>query len=91
VKTRIKELRARYGLTQAALAQLVNVRRETIIHLEKGRYTPSIKLGFLLACALKTSIDDLFIFEISDFSGSEIPHIHNFLQKQELDMNFPKS
>ena len=43
--TRIKELRARYGLTQEQLAVRVGVRRETIVFLEKGRYNPSLKLA----------------------------------------------
>ena len=37
MKTRIKELRARYNLTQAQLAEKVGVRRETIVFLEKGK------------------------------------------------------
>jgi len=39
-KTRIKELRARYDLTQDDLAKKVGVRRETILYLEKGKYNP---------------------------------------------------
>jgi len=35
--TRIKELRARYNLTQSDLAKMVNVRRETILYIEKGK------------------------------------------------------
>jgi len=61
-KTRIKELRARHDLTQEDLANLVNVRRETIVYLEKGRYNPSLKLAHDIARALKTSIDEVFIF-----------------------------
>lgn len=60
--TRIKELRARHGLTQEDLAKLVGVRRETIVYLEKGKYNPSLKLAYQVAKALKTTIDDLFIF-----------------------------
>jgi putative transcriptional regulator len=39
-KTRIKELRARYDMTQDDLARKVGVRRETILYLEKGKYNP---------------------------------------------------
>ncbi len=60
--TRIKELRARYNLTQEDLARKVGVRRETIIYLEKGKYNPSLKLAHDVAKALKTTIDELFIF-----------------------------
>ncbi|MDD1723891.1 MAG: helix-turn-helix transcriptional regulator, partial [Methanospirillum sp.] len=42
--TRIKEFRAREGMTQAELAEKVGVRRETIVFLEKGRYNPSLRL-----------------------------------------------
>jgi putative transcriptional regulator len=62
-KTRIKELRARYDLTQDDLARRVGVRRETILYLEKGKYNPSLLLARQIAKALKTTIDDLFIFE----------------------------
>ena len=63
VKTRIKELRARYDLTQEDLAKKVGVRRETILSIEKGNYYPSVKLAYEIAKVLKTTIDDLFIFE----------------------------
>lgn len=63
MRTRIKELRARYDLTQAELANRVGVRRETIVYLEKGKYNPSLKLAHDVAVALKTSIDELFLFE----------------------------
>ncbi|UCE37102.1 MAG: helix-turn-helix transcriptional regulator [Thermoplasmata archaeon] len=63
MKTRIKELRARYDLTQEDLAKMVGVRRETIIYLEKGKYNPSLKLAHDVAKSLKTTIDELFIFE----------------------------
>jgi len=63
IKTRIKELRARYDLTQEDLAQRVGVRRETIVFLEKGKYNPSLKLAYDISKALNTSIDELFIFE----------------------------
>jgi putative transcriptional regulator len=62
-KTRIKEFRARYDLTQEDLAKKVGVRRETILYLEKGKYNPSLKLAHDIAEILKTTIDDLFIFQ----------------------------
>ncbi len=63
MKTRIKEFRARYDLTQEDLAKKVGVRRETIVFLEKGKYNPSLKLAHDVAKALKTSIDELFILD----------------------------
>jgi putative transcriptional regulator len=59
----MKELRARYDLTQDDLAKKVSVRRETILYLEKGKYNPSLKLAHDIAKTLRTTIDDLFIFE----------------------------
>ena len=63
MKTRIKELRARYGMTQEELARKVGVRRETILFLEKGKYNPSLKLAHDVAKALKTTIEELFVFD----------------------------
>jgi putative transcriptional regulator len=63
MKTRIKEFRARYDLTQEDLARKIGVRRETIVFLEKGKYNPSLKLAYDVAKALKTTIDELFIFD----------------------------
>jgi putative transcriptional regulator len=66
MRTRVKELRARHDLTQDDLARIVGVRRETILYLEKGKYNPSLKLAHDVAKALKTTIDDLFIFDDED-------------------------
>lgn len=63
MKTRIKEFRARFDMTQEQLAAKVSVRRETIVFLEKGKYNPSLKLAHDVARALGTTIDELFIFE----------------------------
>jgi len=63
MKTRIKEMRARYNLTQDDLARKIGVRRETILFIENGKYIPSLKLAHDIAKVLKTTMDDLFIFE----------------------------
>ena len=63
MKTRIKELRARFDLTQEDLAQKVGVRRETIVFLEKGKYNPSLKLAYDIAKELKAKIEEIFIFD----------------------------
>jgi putative transcriptional regulator len=63
MRTRIKELRARHDLTQDDLARKIGVRRETILFIEKGKYVPSLKLAHDIAKALKTTVDELFIFE----------------------------
>jgi len=63
MKTRIKELRARYDLTQEELANKVGVRRETILFLEKGKYNPSLKLAYDIAKVLKSKIEEVFILD----------------------------
>lgn len=69
MKTRMPELRARYELTQADLAKLVGVQRETIVHLEKGRYNPSLRLAYRISRALKAAtIDEVFSFDDEDSS-----------------------
>ena len=63
MRTRLKEFRARYDLTQEELANRVGVRRETIVFLEKGKYNPSLKLAHNIATVLQTTIEELFIFD----------------------------
>ena len=60
---RIKELRARENLTQLDLAKLVDVRRETIVFLEKGKYNPSLKLAYDISKIFKSKIEEVFIFD----------------------------
>jgi putative transcriptional regulator len=63
VKTRMKELRARDNLTQAKLAQLVEVRRETIVFLEQGKYNPSLSLAHAISRVFNLAIEEVFIFD----------------------------
>ncbi|MBN1366637.1 MAG: helix-turn-helix transcriptional regulator [Dehalococcoidales bacterium] len=63
LRTKIKEYRARVGLTQEKLAELAGVRRETIIFLEQGKYNPSLRLAHKVASVLETTIEELFIFD----------------------------
>ena len=63
---RIKELRARENLTQAKLAELVGVRRETIVFLEKGKYNPSLNLAHAISQVFNLSIEEVFIFNQPD-------------------------
>ena len=63
MRNRIKELRARDSLTQLDLAKLVDVRRETIVFLEKGKYNPSLKLAYDISKIFKLKIEEVFIFE----------------------------
>lgn len=60
---RIAQLRRERGLSQAELAQAVEVTRQTIISLEGGRYNASLALAHKLARYFETTIEDIFIFE----------------------------
>ncbi|AMQ55931.1 helix-turn-helix transcriptional regulator [Algoriphagus sanaruensis] len=60
---RIKAFRLRQEWTQEDLAKKVNVRRETIVFLEKNKYNPSLRLAYDLAQAFGVAIEELFSFE----------------------------
>jgi putative transcriptional regulator len=57
------EFRKKYGLSQDKLAEKLGVSRQTIISIEKGKYSPSLPLAFELARTFNTTIEDLFIYE----------------------------
>lgn len=63
LKTKIKLYREEKGLKQNELAELVSVRRETIVHLENGRYNPSLKLAMDIANIFDVTVEELFKFE----------------------------
>lgn len=63
LKNRVKELRARFNMTQNDLAESVNVTRQTIVALEKGSYTPSLLLAMNIASTFKLPIEDIFFLE----------------------------
>ena len=60
MKTRLREFRARFDLTQEDLAVAVDVSRQAIIAIEAGKYDPSLSLAFKLAKFFKVKIEDLF-------------------------------
>jgi putative transcriptional regulator len=64
--TRIHELRKQHNMQQSQLAELVNVRRETIGNLENGKYNPSLKLAMDIAKVFDTTVEEIFIFEEED-------------------------
>ncbi|MBW6470887.1 MAG: helix-turn-helix transcriptional regulator [Methanosarcinaceae archaeon] len=63
MRTIIKELRAKFDLTQKDLADKVGVRRETIVFLEKGKYNPSLKLAYDIAKVFESTIEEVFFFD----------------------------
>jgi putative transcriptional regulator len=62
IKTKIKEYRAKTNMKQEELADLVGVRRETIVHLENGKYNPSLKLAMDIAKVFQINVEELFSF-----------------------------
>ena len=63
MRNKLKVYRAMHDLTQEDLAKKVGVRRETIVFLEKGKYNPSLQLAHDVTKALKTTVEELFIFD----------------------------
>lgn len=66
IATRLRELRTARDLTQAQLADLIGVSRQTINYMEKGDYTPSVKLALLLARVLEVAVEDIFTLQDSN-------------------------
>lgn len=60
--TKVKEFREKKKYKQSELAEMVNVRRETIVHLENAKYNPSLKLAMDIAKVFDVSVEDLFEF-----------------------------
>ena len=71
MKNRIRDLRTIYDFTQDELAEKLEVSRQTISSLEKGRYNPSIMLAFKIARVFKCRIEDVFIYEEEEQNGSK--------------------
>ena len=64
IENRIKDYRSHRGMTQAELAKLVGVRRETIYNLENGKYNPSLSLAWKIAQVFEALIEDVFTVQL---------------------------
>ena len=62
--TRVRELREEAGLTQAELADRVDVTRQTVLYVEKGEYNPSLELAWRIAREFDARIEE--VFELPD-------------------------
>lgn len=62
LKNRLKQARSERGLSQAALAELVGVSRNTISSIETGQFNPTAKLALILCVALDKKFEELFYF-----------------------------
>jgi putative transcriptional regulator len=63
VKNHLRALRAEHGWTQADLAERLNVSRQTINAIEKGKFDPSLPLAFRIAKLLDMKIEEIFLDE----------------------------
>lgn len=63
LKNRVKELRARYNLSQGDLGKLADASRQTISLIERGDYSPSILLALKISKVLKVSVEEIFYLE----------------------------
>ena len=68
--TRIHELRREQKMSQSELAEAVGIRRETLSHLENGKYNPSLKLAMDIAKVFGKRVEDVFEF-IEDEDNEE--------------------
>ena len=62
LKNRLKEIRSEQKLSQAQLAELVGVSRNTISSIETGQFTPTAKLALVLCIALNKKFEEIFYF-----------------------------
>lgn len=62
LKNRIKETRTELGLSQAQLAEMVGVSRNTISSIETGQFSPTAKLALVICIALEKKFEELFYF-----------------------------
>jgi putative transcriptional regulator len=60
MKNRVRELRTERGLSQVEVAAALGVSRQTVIAIEKGRYSPSLPLAFRIANYFDSTVDEMF-------------------------------
>jgi putative transcriptional regulator len=59
----MREYREKIGITQEQLAKKIGVARQTILFMEKGKYSPSLRLAYKISVELNAKIEDIFSFE----------------------------
>ena len=62
LKNRLKEIRTEKNLSQAELAEMLGVSRNTISSIETGQFSPTAKLALILCIALEKKFEDVFYF-----------------------------
>lgn len=69
MNNRLREFREQMGWSQAALADLLDVSRQTVNALETGKYDPSLPLAFKIARLFDEAIENIFIYEAPTSKG----------------------
>lgn len=84
VTNSIRSLRFTHGeMTQAELAGRIGVTRQTVIAIEKGRYSPSLEMAFRIAQALNVPLDDVFQFPVPSTNQGD-KHMESKDRKEDL-------
>ena len=68
IQTNLKELRKAKKMSQQELAQVVGIRRETIVHLENNRYNPSLEMALKIAEIFQLPVEDIFQLNKEEYS-----------------------
>ncbi|NBI31106.1 helix-turn-helix transcriptional regulator [Chengkuizengella marina] len=69
ISNNIRKLRFHHDeMTQKQLAEKVGVTRQTIVAIEKGKYSPSLELAFRIALVFNTPLEEVFSFSLEDKS-----------------------
>jgi len=59
---RVKDLREAAGMTQADLAAAISMTRQTVIAIERGKYSPSLEAAFRIAQTFQVGLEDVFVW-----------------------------
>jgi putative transcriptional regulator len=68
----MKEQREARGMTQAGLARAVDVSRQTVLFMEKGRYNPSLRLAWRISQVLGSPLEEVFSFDDEEWRHPEV-------------------
>jgi putative transcriptional regulator len=63
LKNRLPEYRKKYNLSQDKLAEMLEVSRQTIISIEKGKYNPSLPLAIKIARIFNAAVEEIFLLD----------------------------
>ncbi len=67
MKNKLREFRQEYGYSQDKLAEKLGVSRQTIISIEKGKYSPSLPLALKIAKVFSTAVENIFFLDENDY------------------------